>query len=52
MLPPILHVPDGPRSMAGGGDYLSRRVFGRDILELPYKRLIQTRDGLEASFRH
>ena len=47
LLPSVLHVPDGPRSMAGDGGCLSCRVFRQDILELPHKRLIQTGDGLE-----
>ena len=52
LLPPFFHVPDGTGSMAGGGGASPRHIFGRGILELPHRRLFQTGDGLEVSFRH
>ena len=52
LLPLVLHLPDGPGSMVGGGGCSSCQVFGRGVLEFPHIRLIQTRDGLEVSLRH
>ena len=47
LLPPVFHVPDGTRSMADLGGCSSHRIFRRRSLEL-----LQTGDGVEASFRH
>ena len=48
----VFHVPNSIRSMAGDGGCSSRCVIGQGVLELPNRRLFQTRDGLEASLRH
>ena len=39
-------------SMEGSRGCLAFRVFGRGILELPYRQLIPAGDRLEASFCH
>ena len=48
----VFHVLDSTGSVAGGGGCSSCCVIGRGVLELPYGRLFQTGDGLEASLRH
>ena len=52
LLPPVYRAPDGPGSMADRGGCSSHCIFRRRILELLHKQLIQTGDGVEASFRH
>ena len=48
----VFHVPDSTGSVAGGGGCSSRCVIRRGILELPYRLLLQTGAGLEASICH
>ena len=52
LLPSVFHVPDGTRNMADFGGCSSHRIFRRRILELLHRQLIQTGDGVEASFHH
>ena len=52
LLLPVFHAPNGTRSMADLGGCSSHRIFRRRILEFFHRQLIQTGDGMEASFRH
>ena len=52
LFPLIFHVPNSTGSMAGDGGCSSCCIFGREVLELAYRGLFKTGDGLEASLRH
>ena len=48
----VFHVPDRTGSVAGSGGGSSDCVIRRGVLELPYRRLLQTGAGLEVSICH
>ena len=48
----VFHMPDSTGSVAAGGGCSSRCVIRRGVLELPYRRLLPTGAGLEASICH